>query len=321
MARFIDAFWGEVLTYARLLCAALVIVFGLPAHAQTTVTFENGTINLSLARFAEDTGTRQRVNQTNKLRMLSQKVAADACFVQSGVATHETAPALRATVAQVDAITHALEFGDASIGVFGAEERRKTLAAISQFNALWAPMKATALAVSQGAGSNDDVATLNMQSAELLDVAHMLVTTIATQYINRAEMRQADALVIDIAGRQQFLAQEMSKNACLASTGVTTEDTIGQLQSARAAFDSSLGALTAGMPSLGIQAPPTDKIDAGLTSVRSIWMDMQQPIDAQLTGDTLDDQQLIAVFHGANDVTTRMNNVVGLYAAAARFDS
>lgn len=321
MTRSVAAFLGEISTFARMICAAAVVVCGLPAHAQTTVTFENGKINLSPAQFTQDADTSQRITLSGELRMLGQRVVADACFVQAGIVTQDTLPTLTAAISRVSAIAHALEFGNTSLGIFNAEERRKTLAAIAHFNDLWAPMQANAVTIAQGSGTTDDVALLNDQSAELLRGAHLLFSTIATQYANPAEFRQADAMIINIAGRQQLLAQEMSKNACLASTGIGTENAVDALNTARAAFDNSLGALSAGMPSLGIQAPPTSKIDAGLSAVRSTWIDTQQPIDAQLSGDILDQAQLSAVFYGAQELTSRMNSVIGLYVEASRFDS
>ncbi|WP_375254436.1 type IV pili methyl-accepting chemotaxis transducer N-terminal domain-containing protein [Yoonia sp.] len=321
MIRFVGALWVEVFTYARMICAATVVAFGLPAFAQSSASFENGTITLALARYAEDADTSQRIDLSGKLRMLSQRVVAEACFVQAGIATQDTIPALKATIFQVSAILHALEFGNTSMGVFGAEDRRKTLAGIAQFNGLWASMQSKALTIAQGDGTADDVAKLNAQGTELLRAAYMLVTTITTQYANPAEMRQADAMVIDLARRQQLLTQTMSRDVCLTVAGIETEDALDTLTTARAAFNSSLGALSAGMPSLGIQAPPTSKIDASLSNLRAIWFDMRQPIDAQLSGASLNQAQLSAVFYGASDLTRRMNSVVALYAAASRFQS
>ncbi|MGJ8589021.1 MAG: type IV pili methyl-accepting chemotaxis transducer N-terminal domain-containing protein [Yoonia sp.] len=321
MIRSIGAFFGDISTCARMICAAATITCSLPAYAQTTATYENGTIRISFAQYTKEADTNRRIDLSGKLRMLSQRVVSDACFVQTGVATNDSIPTLRATISEVSAIAHALEYGDTSLGIFGAEEHRKTLGVIAQFNELWAPMQINALSIAQGDGTAENVLTLNAQSAELLQVAHMLVSKVAAQYFNPTETRLADAMLVDIAERQQFLAQEISKNACLVSSSIATESMTDALWSARMAFNSSMGALSSGMPSLGIQAPPTSKIDASLTAVRSAWLVLRQPIDAQLSGDTLDQSQLEAVFYGANDMTSQMSGVIGLYAEASRFGS
>jgi hypothetical protein len=321
MIRSIGAFFGKFSTYSRLLCAAATVVCSLPAHAQTTATYENGTIQISFTQFTKEADTARRIDLSGKLRMLSQRVVSDACFVQTGIANGDIIPTLRATISEVGTIAHALEYGDTKLGIFGAEERRRTLAVIAQFNEIWAPMQINALSIAQGEGTSDDISALNTQSAELLEVSHMLVSTVAAQYFNPTQMRLADAMLIDIAERQQFLAQEIAKNACLASSSIATETMTEALWSARMAFNSSMGALSSGMPSLGIQAPPTTKIDASLNAVRSAWLEMRQPIDAQLSGDTLDQSQLEAVFYGANDMTNQMSGVIALYAKASRFGS
>lgn len=321
MARPVSSCLANIATYARLICAAAAVACSLPAHAQTTATYENGTLRISFTEHTREADTNRRIDLSGKLRMLSQRVVADACFVQSGIATEDALPMLTATISEVSAITHALEFGDTGLGIFGAEERRMTLAAIGQFNEVWAPMQINALSIAQGDSTHDDVRRLNAQSAELLQIAHQLVSTVAAQYFNPAETRLADALLIDIAERQQYLAQDMAKNACLANAGIGTDGPIDALWSARMAFNSSIGALSLGMPSLGIQPPPTSKIDASLAAVRTAWLDMQKPIDAQLSGDALTQGQLEAVFYGANDMTRQMGSVISLYAEASRFGS
>jgi hypothetical protein len=322
MVRFVGSCLTEIATYVRLWGVSAAIACSLPAHAQTTATYENGTLRISFAEFTKETDTNRRIDLSGKLRMLSQRVVSDACFVQTGIAKRDTLAALNATISEMSAITNALEFGDTALGIFGAEERRMTLAAIGQFNEVWAPMQINALSIAQGDSTHDDVRRLNAQSSELLQVAHQLVSTVAAQYFNPAETRLADALLIDIAERQQFLAQEIAKNACLTSAGIETDGPIEALWAARMAFNSSIGALSSGMPNLGIQAlPSTHQIDASLSSVRSVWRDLRQPIDAQLSGDVLDHEQLEAVFYGANDMTRQMGGVIKLYAEASRFGS
>ncbi|KQI71097.1 hypothetical protein AN191_14050 [Loktanella sp. 5RATIMAR09] len=322
MVRSVGARLTNIATYVRLLGVSAAIAWSLPAHAQTTATYEDGTLRISFAEFTKETDTDRRIDLSGKLRMLSQRVVSDACFVQTGIAKRDALAALNATISEMGAIAHALEFGDTELGIFGAEERRMTLAVIAQFNDVWTTMQINALSIAQGESTHADVLRLNAQSADLLQVAHRLVSTVAAQYFNPAETRLADALLIDIAERQQFLAQEIAKNACLTSAGIGIDGSIDALWSARMAFNSSIGALSSGMPSLGIQTrPSTHQIDAGLLAVRSAWLDLRQPIDAQLSGDALDQEQLEAVYYGANDMTRQMDSVIKLYAEASRYGS
>ena len=215
-------------------------------------------------------------------------------------------------------IKDALQNGNADLGVIGEETRRKTLAGIERLRGLWSPVSAGADEVSAGNGSEETVRQIAEQSAPLLEMAQKLVTEISKQYSNPGDLLLRDTLAIDIAGRQRMLAQRMSKNICLMSTGLGSEAVIAELQSAADTFGASLNALRSGMPEAGVQGPPNAEIEAGLDGVISDWQSMQPLINDVLAGGQLSNDDLAVVFATANQLTGGMNAVVGLYSDASK---
>lgn len=295
--------WTNFARYMRALTlAAAAVLTGLSASAQNI----------------EDIGGSQRIDLSGKLRMLSQRVPAAACYVQLGIDTPATSAMVTAAADEFELITAALEFGNPDLGIIGAEERRKTQVGLGKLNDLWAPVASLARTAAAGTASVDDIATMADQTGPLLEMAKRMVTEIVGEYAHPAAVLQADAMLIDIAGRQRMLAQRMSKNVCLIASGINAEVATAELQAASGVFDASLNALRDGMPAAGVAPPPTEEIAAGLDAVLDTW-NMVQPIVAiALAGEPLDEEQLAIMFHMSNALTGGMNTTVGLYSAASK---
>lgn len=71
--------------------------------------------------YIEDVETSQRIDSSGKLRMISQRVVAAACYAQAGVETEATTALLAAATEKFNVITAALEFGNSDLGMHGAE--------------------------------------------------------------------------------------------------------------------------------------------------------------------------------------------------------
>ncbi len=270
------------------------------------------------AQNLEDIGGSQRIDLSGKLRMLSQRVPAAACYTQLGVDTADTSALLTAAAAEFEMITAALEFGNPDLGIIGVEERRKTQVGIGKLNDLWAPIAELAQPAANGDASLEDIAMIAEQSAPLLEMAKVMVTVIVGQYAHPAAVLQADAMLIDIAGRQRMLAQRMSKNVCLIAAGINVETAMAELKTTSETFDASLSALRFGMTEAGINPPPNDAIASGLDGVLETWSQVRPIVDAALAEQTLDAEHLSIMFHKANALTGGMNATVGLYSEASK---
>jgi nitrate/nitrite-specific signal transduction histidine kinase len=270
------------------------------------------------AQFLEDAGDSQRINFSGKLRMLSQRVPAAACYVQAGIDTADTTALLLAASDEFEMITAALEFGNPDIGIIGAEERRKTQVGLGKLNELWAPVGELARSTAAGGATVEDITSIAEHSVPLLDMAKTMVTVIVGEYAQPAAVLQSDAMLIDIAGRQRMLAQRMSKNVCLIAAGINVEVATAELQVASETFHTSLMALKTGMPAAGIMPPPNDDIANGLDAVIATWVEVQPIVNSAVGGEALDAEQLSIMFHGANALTGMMNATVGRYSDASK---
>ncbi len=296
--------------FAVALCAGLTII---PATAQELTAEE-----LQRAQFLEDTGASQRIDYSGKLRMLSQRIPAAACNYADGIDRDASGAMLDAAANEFQQIVNALEFGDESLGIVGAEERRKTLVGLRKLRENWDPMFATADQIHTDGGSPEAVTTIAAQSAPVLDIAKLLVSAISEEYSNPVALMQADALVIDIAGRQRMLAQRISKDVCLIAAGVNVEQSVADLASTAQLFEDALVALQTGMPDAGVKAPPNAQIREGLDVVMADWNALKPTVMAVLAGENLDAQTRADLFNGANSMTADMNEVVHMYSDASK---
>lgn len=317
MSKFMFGLSAREIVRASVIGAVFCVHTALPATADSQTSGLAGDEQVLEVQAIVDAGGSQRINLSGKLRMLSQRVVAAACYVHSGASVESSSEVLQSATQEFSRITAALEFGDEQLGVIGVEERRRTLAGINKMNELWAPIAA----YTPVNATTDDLSAMAMQSADVLRIAKKLVSQISGQYTNPSAMRQADSLIIDLAGRQRMLAQRISKNACLISNGINVEAATAELQAARDVFGSSLFALRNGMPEMGILPPTTEELEVSLTQVITRWEAVQPLLDNVVNSGTLSDDDLAVMFSTGNALTGEMNAIVGLYAAAASFDS
>ncbi|MGL4235212.1 type IV pili methyl-accepting chemotaxis transducer N-terminal domain-containing protein [Tabrizicola sp.] len=227
----------------------------------------------------EDVGASARVDYSGRLRMFSQKIAGKACQF----ATHQDAQhkeILIDAIAQYEKFIIALRDGDESIGIFGPEPRAKTLRDIEALLVIWKPYRAAAEAVAEGQDIEKNLDYLAENNEILLKAASDLASDINAEYANPAEMTQANAMVIDIAGRQRMLTQKMGKEACGVETAHPAFGTVEDLRATAALFDVSLNALITGMPEAGVMPPPTPKIAADLQTIKEEWDGIKVDIEA-----------------------------------------
>ncbi len=286
-----------------------------PLQAQTAP--ETASL-LHQTQFVEDIGASQRIDFSGKLRMLSQRIVAAGCNYSAGIDPERSGAVLSATSDEFQRIIDALEFGDAELGIIGAEERRRTQVGIRKLRELWDPTNATAQLIAAGDTSVETVKLLADQSAPLLEMAKMLVSELSGQYSDPTALLQSDALVIDIAGRQRMLSQRMSKNVCLISSGVNQDTALAELAATKEMFEVSLMALRNGMADVGIKAPPSEQISDGLDVVIADWTEIKTVVDRVLTGQAIDEEMRSIMFNGSLVMTRDMNIVVGMYSEASK---
>lgn len=270
--------------------------------------------------YVEDAGAANRIDSAGKLRMLSQRVVASACYVQAGIETEATTAMLNAASQEFKTITQALELGNPELGIFGEETDLKTLATLERLHAIWDPIAVIVDRVVSGNATQDEITQIALQSQPLLEMAQRLVTAVTAEHSLGATLAMRDALVIDIAGRQRMLAQRISKDVCLLATGIEREHSMEDLANTAELFDTSLAALRSGMPSAGLVAPTDDRAIADLDIAAEHWAIVQTKVADALSGEPINAEQLAVMFELANGLTADMNQVVIDFTKAFKED-
>lgn len=265
------------------------------------------------AGFIEDVGASERINYSGKLRMLSQRIPAAACFSHAGVEQDASAKLLKAATAEFDLILNGLEFGEETLGMKGAEKDPKVLIDIAKLREIWDPLHPEIEDIIDNGGTDEEVIHIALVGRDMLDVAKHLVSVISGEYADPTALLQADALTIDIAGRQRMLAQRISKNVCLMMSGFDTEAARKELEGARGIYGASANALRFGMPEAGITATKNADILKGLDGVLALWADVQPILDSVAAGEDIGSDQQAFIYNSMNSLTGQMNTLVGMY--------
>ncbi|WP_299722462.1 type IV pili methyl-accepting chemotaxis transducer N-terminal domain-containing protein [uncultured Tateyamaria sp.] len=265
------------------------------------------------AGFIEEVGASERINYSGKLRMLSQRIPAAACYSHAGIETEASAKLLQAATAEFDLILNGLQYGEESLGIIGPEKDRKVLVDLEKMYEHWDSLHVKIAHIVDNGGTDEEVVHIADESHQALDIAKHLVSVLVGEYADPTALLQADALTIDIAGRQRMLAQRISKNVCLISSGFDTERAMKELEGARGIYDASANALRFGMPEAGITATKNAEILAKLDDVLALWADVQPILDSVKAGEDIGETQLATTYNAMNSLTGQMNKIVGMY--------
>ena len=271
--------------------------------------------NPAAAELSDVDGAAARIDMSGKLRMLSQKVVAEACYVRAGIVTDRAWPSLVLATDEFTEILEALVFGNEKYGLMQEEERPKTQLALGLLAEGWMGVEQEARMVASGATDAQSIVFMAEQSGPLLGLAQDAVSEISGQYAASSTLLQSDAMIIDIAGRQRMLAQQISKNACLLGTGLGDMAAVDALNQSMQIYEASLFALINGMPSAGIAQPPTQDISDSLNAVATRWNALQ-PTLAAVAADADQDRTVLATIAVETAaLTTEMNDIVAMYTA------
>jgi len=268
-------------------------------------------------QLVDTAGGHQRIESARKLRMLSQHIPAAACNLNAGVAAKDSLAKLEDAIAAYDQILAALKFGDARLGIVGAEDRVRTLNVIEEIHMFLDPMEAAVANNAPGIISDETIQILADQNMNLMSSSKLLVSEMSGQYRSALAPAKSDALAIDIASRQRMLAQKMSKEVCFVLSGVNATTSLEVLGNTMNTFEVSLDALRRGMESVGVQAAPNPEIAAGLDLVQAHWDAISGPINTVATGGTVDASTREMIVLGLNNTMADMNRVVSMYTDAS----
>ncbi|MEL6682783.1 MAG: type IV pili methyl-accepting chemotaxis transducer N-terminal domain-containing protein [Pseudomonadota bacterium] len=286
----------------------------LCANVLTAATLSLAVAGTATARdILQDVGGSERINLAGQLSTLSQRIMASACNLHAGVAVAESNAVLKISAEQFGRINDALLYGNRSFGILGEEKRPQTLQVIARLSSEWEPVLEDAVATEVNGTNDAQIAQIADQSDALLRTNAILVSEITGQYADPVSLLHADALLIDLAGRQRVFTAQMSKDVCLIASGINTVTAQADLQSSMKLFQDTLSALRNGMEEVGVRPPPTEQIADGLQFVVDEWDAVQPDLQQALNGEQLDAETRQQLFFAFLGMEARMNNVVVMY--------
>ncbi|WP_106745327.1 type IV pili methyl-accepting chemotaxis transducer N-terminal domain-containing protein [Yoonia maritima] len=238
-----------------------------------------------------------RIRVAGQLRTLTQQVAAASCALSSNIDTDEAHMILTRATEQFDRYIYALRDGDDALHILHPETLRRTLEDISHVYDEWLNMHGAVDAILADAHDTQSALAIDDQNMPLLELTTVLAADITGQYAHPYEITAADAMMIEIAGRQRMLTQKMAKDACEVWAGYHAEEAREDLATTVTVFETSLKALRFGMPEAGLQEAPTDKIREDLDHLLARWDTIKANEQILIDGGELTHDQKTEVFH------------------------
>lgn len=270
------------------------------------------------ASYVTDTGDTLRVESAEFLRILGQQAAAAACFIYNDIDHALSKPMLVSARDAFDLHHAALLNGNDTLGIVGGEERRKTIAKLDAIGLMWAEMRGAVNTILNDPKNAAAVQVIKSKNLELLEMTDILVSEVEAQYANPVALMQADALMMEIVGRQAMMTQKIAKDACKIFSGNTSAELKENLATSIGIYEMSLTALIDGMPELGIKAAPTPQIATALAEVQADWQGTRQILQALLSGATVDRDQQVYLFEHMVDEMVRLEEVLHLYVTYSK---
>jgi Type IV pili methyl-accepting chemotaxis transducer N-term len=273
--------------------------------------------NLTLAQFVDERGGSKRIDYTAKLRMLSQRIPADACVYAAGGEKETAAADLKGAAEEFSRILKALEVGDDGLGIIGPEDNARILAGLKKLSEEWTLMETAVNDLLAGGDAAAALATLYEHNGVILGIVQKLVPEVSGVYALPNAMPQASAFALDLAGRQRMLSQRILMEACKIATGAGTAEDVTALQTGISNFDATLNGLIDGMPEAGLMAAPTPEIKSALVALRDYWQPIKPVLDGLIGGGTLDSAGLGELLVEMDKILADMDAIVRLYTEAA----
>ena len=266
------------------------------------------------ARKIESDGS-DRILLSQRLMMLTQRVAWSSCALTSEVAVDESYGQLEDAMNEVNVIFDALTHGNATLNIISTEENPQTLHRIEALREAWRETQAAISAALTDGHGVLSAHVIDDQNLRLLEKTTDFSSEILGQYSHPFEMTQADALTVQIAGRQRMLIQKMSKDACEIWSGQNLESGRKELEETMDVFETSLKALRYGYPEVGVLPAPTPAIEADVEAALARWETMRETLEMLLAGEVPTAEMKREIFDSFNAQLREIDHLVHDYKA------
>jgi hypothetical protein len=281
----------------RLLCNGTTLTVAIFTTSLALHADDVADAALIDAQYEIESDGADRIRVAGQLRTLTQQVAAASCALSTDIDTHEAHDVLAHATEQFDRYIVALRDGDDTLHILHPETRRHTLEDIAHVSSEWATIHGAVDSILTDGHDIDNAHLIDDHNLELLELTTVLASDITGQYSHPYEITAADAMMIEIAGRQRMLTQKMAKDACEIWAGYHADTAREDLVQTVDVFENSLNALRYGLPAAGLQEAPNDKIREDLDQLLVRWETIKINEQTLIDGGTLTDDQKAEVFH------------------------
>lgn len=242
--------------YGTSALAAMILSLGVTAEAAVDEGYSGG---------------KARVNQSAKLRVYSEEIAAASCRLAAGIDAEYAKEDLARARTNIASILNGLRDGNPSMGIPSAEQFSTNLKSIERVSNVWAEMDEASATLLNGSANGAGMRTVSASYPEMFESTSILASDMSGKYSDPAELLQSDAIALNFVSRQAVLLARMERIVCGMATGNSALGTADDLAQTVELFDISLSALRDGMPDAGIQAPPSEAVAASLEMIEGKW--------------------------------------------------
>ena len=266
----------------------------------------------------EDIGAAERIGAADALRTLAQQATASACFLAHGVEAEKSRAVLVAARQEFRRNYDAVAFGNIGMNIIGQEQRSDTLAVLKNIDTAWNDVDPLLQNILENPSDPIALQSVRSNSATLFDNTNKLVSQISGQYSNPAELIQRDAILIDLAGRQGKLTQEIANYACQIwehdSSALAKDALVNSMQ----AYEATLKALRHGLPELGLTPAPTKEIAQNLDGVLADWSETRPILDQMIASNSFPEASRAAFYERMQNTSNQLDLLVKSYVNQAK---
>lgn len=265
----------------------------------------------------QDIGASERIDFSGRLHMLSQRIAASTCNMEAGQEELISRGILAGSADELDRILNAVRYGNARMKIIGEEKNPRILAVMNDIEDQWKPIRSNIRVIMDHGAQQGSFALYDLWNDPFRESSNLLVSEIAAEYSDPADLLQRDAILVDLAGRQRMRTQKILKEAChIWKDGATDEERV-QLHTTLHVFDKTMNALRFGALG-GFRPSPSETVSDALDTMANDWYETRPMLLRVADGDSVTDEQVTDIYLNLNELLIQSDRIVTLYSRFAK---
>lgn len=265
----------------------------------------------------QDIGASERIDYSGRLHMLSQRIAASTCNMEAGTQTLISKGILAGSADELDRILNAVRNGNARMKIIGEETNPRVLAVLGDIEEQWKPIRANIRVIMDHDAQNGSYKLYDLWNEPFREASNLLVSEIAAEYSDPADLLQRDAILVDLAGRQRMRTQKILKEACHIWKDGATDAEKTRLHTTLHVFDKTMNALRFGALG-GFRPAQSETISEALDTMSGYWYDVRPTLLQVADGQAVSEAQVTDIYLQLNELLIQSDRIVGLYSRYAK---